>query len=202
MIAIDANGLAERARACDAVFELLFRVGDFVPEGAPALATYGTSERIDDGELRRYVGSANERSTSQDPAFGLRQLVDIASRALSSGVNDPTTAVQAIDQIHDLLLRLGSGRLHSGAMRDGDGKIRLIVPTRDWDDYVHLAIEEIRLYGAGSIQVTRRLNAMLEDLEDRLPVCRSAALNAQSALLTRAVARSFEEPDDQRRALA
>ena len=91
----------------------------------------------------------------------MRLLVDIAERSLSeSAFQDPTTAVQAIDRLHDILRHLA--RRPFEAMRSGeDGEIRLLVKTMTWENYVHLAFDEIRMAGAGSPQVSRRLVAAL-----------------------------------------
>ena len=101
---------------------------------------------------------------SQAVAFGFRQLVDIAERALSPAVNDPTTAVQAIDQIHDLLRRLVGAEFPTGYYCDVDGALRALRPTHNWDDYVEVAFTEIRRYGHDSLQVHRRMRAAISDL--------------------------------------
>ena len=101
-----------------------------------------------------------------DPAFGFRQLVDIAERALSPGVNDPTTAVQCIDQIHALLRRI-AGRPEPEAVQvDGEGRPRVLLPVLTWESLVRLSFEEIRHWGASSLQVRRRLGHVLDDLAD------------------------------------
>jgi uncharacterized membrane protein len=105
-----------------------------------------------------------ERTFAQDPKYPLRLLVDIAIKALSPAINDPTTAVQAIDQIEDLLRRLGRRDLDAGYARDADGKLRLDYPMPTWDDYLTLAFDEIRQYGTTSVQVMRRLRSALVDL--------------------------------------
>ena len=90
-------------------------------------------------------------------------LVDIAERSVSdSPFQDPTTAVQAIDRLHDCMRQLVRRPLHDGRHRDEEGEVRLIEPAMTWDDYVHLAFDEVRLAGAGSPQVSRRLHAALE----------------------------------------
>lgn len=197
---IDLDGLRGLAERLEAVIELRLQVGDFVPAGAPALAAYGYDGEIDAGTLQRGIATAKERTLHQDAAFGLRQLADIASRALSPGVNDPTTAVQALDQIHDLLLRLGGRCLYSGVLRDANGEVRLLVPVHTWEDYLHLAIDETRLYGADSLQICRRLRALLEDLADRLPEARIPAVREQLELLDASVEASFNSQPDRDRA--
>lgn len=196
--AIDIEGFSEFAKREDVLVELRLQAGEFLPYRAPAAAIYGEAE-IKAEELASRIALAPERSFRQDAAFGLRQLVDIAARALSTGVNDPTTAVQAIDQIHDLLARLGLRRLYSGIIRDSDGDLRVVAPVHTWEDDVRLAIEEIRIYSADSIQVKRRLRVMLDDLIKRLPECRRPVLEEQSELLTTSIDAAFENEVDRER---
>ena len=105
--------------------------------------------------------------------FAFRIIVDIAIRALSPAVNDPTTAVLAIDQLERLLRELGGRQLDPGMIYDGADELRLIIPVPDWEDFVSLAVSEIRLYGISSIQVPRRLSAMLEHL---MEACQSVTI--------------------------
>jgi uncharacterized membrane protein len=102
-----------------------------------------------------------DRTFEQDPKYPIRLLVDIAIKALSPAINDPTTAVQAIDQIEDLLHRLGRRALDGGYAKDANGVLRLVYPMPTWEDYLTLAFDEIRQYGAGSVQVMRRLRSAL-----------------------------------------
>jgi uncharacterized membrane protein len=121
-----------------------------------------------------------ERALEHDPAYGFRMLVDIAERSLSeSPFQDPTTAVQAIDRLHDCLRQLADRSLDDGRYVDEDGVTRLTVPTMDWDAYVHLAFDEIILAGAGSPQISRRLIAALEDLSTVATDERSLVLREQ-----------------------
>ena len=105
-----------------------------------------------------------ERTIEQDATFAFRVIVDIAIKALSKAINDPTTAVVAIDQLHRLLRVVGRRHLHDDVIMDGSGKPRVIFRTPGWDDFVQLSCREIRLYGAENYQVARRLRAMLENL--------------------------------------
>jgi uncharacterized membrane protein len=132
----------------------------------------------------------------QDPAFAFRIIVDIASKGLSPAINDPTTAVLAIDQIHHLLRLVGGRHLADGRARDAAGRLRLVYRTPNWEDFVLLAVTEIRHFGGASIQVARRLRAMLENLVASLPEERSALLRRELALLQRAGERVFAEPED------
>ena len=109
-----------------------------------------------------------DRTFEQDPKYAIRLLVDIAIKALSPAINDPTTAVQALDQIEDLLLRLGRHDMDSGYASDAKGMPRLVFPMPTWEDYLALAFDEIRQYGTGSVQVMRRLRAALIALSESL----------------------------------
>lgn len=123
-------------------------------------------------------------------------MVDIAIKALSPAINDPTTAVQALDQIQDHLLRLGRKRLEIGNLRDSQGVVRLIVPYPTWEDFLHLAFEEIRFCGATSIQVMRRMRALISDLIAALPFERHAALEHHRERLNATIVRSFADEED------
>lgn len=138
----------------------------------------------------------SERSLEHDPAFGFRIIVDIAEKALSPAINDPTTGVLAIDQIEHLLHLLGEKQLDNGVVRDSSGEVRLVYRTPSWEDFVDLAVTEIRLYGANSPQVTRRLMAMFDNLIKAVPVKRSAVLNKELAHLLRTITSAFADRDD------
>jgi uncharacterized membrane protein len=120
---------------------------------------------------------------------------------LSPAINDPTTAVQALDQIEDLLRRLGRRQLGAGHARDSDGTIRVMFPVPTWQDYLALSFDEIRQYGAGSIQVGRRLRAALVGLSETIAVGdRRAAVQKYLDHLNLGIGRSSF--DDQDRAAA
>ena len=136
----------------------------------------------------------------QDPAFAFRVIVDIAAKGLSPAINDPTTAVLALDQIHHLLRDVGQRHLDDERVRDKTGKLRLVYRTPDWEDFVKLAVTEIRQFGGASIQIARRLRAMLENLILTLPQVRATLLRRELAMLQRSSERYFAEPED--RALA
>src|SRR5262249_42608795 len=146
--------------------------------------------------LCQSIALGEERTLEQDPAFAFRVIVDIASKGLSPAINDPTTAVLAIDRIHYLLRHVGNRRLDTERAYDAAGRLRLIYRTPDWEDFVALAVTEIRHFGGASIQVARRLRAMLEDLIQTLPEERAALLRQELKLLHRSAERFFAEPED------
>lgn len=191
---VDEGQIVEAARASGCVIELRACVGDFVREGAPLFIVRGSWDGSGEGALRASVNFASMRTMVQDAAFGFRELVDIAERALSPGINDPTTAVQAIDQLHGLLGLLVLRPIPS-SRRDVDGKLAAILPRPGWSDYVALACDEIRRSGQGQIQVHRRLRAMLFDLLEVAPANRHAPLEEQIALLDRHLDEGFHGPE-------
>ncbi len=164
VVSLDAERLVKAAAKADVLLVLRHRVGEFVPEGAPLLAVHGDAQDLDVRAVLGAVTQARERTMQQDVAFGLRQLVDVAERALSPGINDPTTAVQALDEVHDLLRRLAVRPLDGGQRLDGDGRLRVLLRQERYEDYLSLALDEVEQYGADALQVQHRLDAMLEDL--------------------------------------
>jgi uncharacterized membrane protein len=200
IMAFGLSSLVQLAQEADATIELVPQVGDSVARSDPLFRVYGGTRPISYAELRGCVAVGTERTLDQDPRFAFRILVDIANKALSPAINDPTTAVLVLDQIDNLLLYLGLQRLDEGLVRDRDGKLRVVYGTPDWPDYVTLATAEIRHYGEGSLQVIRRLRAMLEHLIASLPEDRRPPLQAELALLGNVAGRCFQDEEDRKRA--
>ena len=197
--ALDAGTLVALATAGDAVIEVTAAVGDTLVLGTAMLHVHG-GRPLDEARLRRAFALGGERTFEQDPKYAIRLIVDIAIKALSPAVNDPTTAVQALDQLEDLLLRLGRRRLEIGALRDGAGALRVVMPYPTWDDVLALAFDEIRYYGRDSVQVMRRMRALASDLMAALPAERHAALRRQQERLDAAIASSFPDALDKQEA--
>jgi len=200
ILAFDIRGLVSLAQQGDCVLEMIPQVGDFIASGDPLFQIFQGGENLSADQLQETVAVGQERTLEQDPAFAFRIIVDIASKGLSPAINDPTTAVLAIDQIHHLLRNVGSRRLDDERVRDASGRLRLAYRTPDWEDFVRLAVTEIRQFGGTSIQVARRLRAMLENLTQTLPEERCPRLRQELSLLHRSAERFFPEPED--RALA
>ncbi len=160
---VDEEHIVAIARDTDAIVELRAMVGDFVREGSTLFVVHGQWDGSGNSGLQSSVALGSERVMRQDAAFGFRQLVDIANRALSPGINDPTTAVQSLDRIHELLGLLALRSIPS-AGREVDGRLSVILPSPGWSDYVSLACDEIRRAGHDQIQIQRRLRALLVDL--------------------------------------
>jgi uncharacterized membrane protein len=200
VLAFDQKGLLTLAQRADCVIELVPQVGDHVAVGDPLFRTFQGGGAIPADALCQSVAVGQERTLEQDPTFAFRIMVDIANKGLSPAINDPTTAVLALDQIHHLLREVGDRYLGDGNVRDAAGRLRLVYRTPDWEDFVHLAVTEIRHFGSESIQIARRLRAMLENLIHTLPEARGTLLRHELTLLHRSAERSFSDPED--RALA
>ena len=196
ILAVDVASLVAEAQRRAGVIELVPRVGDFFASGEVLFRLYGGAVRVADRKLEAAVAFGPERTLEQDPMFAFRILVDIGLKALSPAINDPTTAVLAIDQVHRLLRVVGRRRLRGEAVCDAQGDVRLIVRTPDWEDFVHIACREMRACGANNVQVARRMAAMLDDLAALLPPVRRAALATERELLDRAVSAAFPFPED------
>ncbi|MGW2200961.1 DUF2254 domain-containing protein [Streptomyces sp. NPDC001774] len=179
------------------VLRVLPRIGDFVVPGTPILAVHG-------GTVPRRIGAAVsvgvERTYHQDLGFGLRQLADIGLRALSPAVNDPTTAVQCLDRITQILAAVAERPLGAVHHRDRKGTVRLVQDVPDWTDLVDLGLTEIRGCAPGSPQVSRRMLAGIDDLLLLVPDVRREPLVRHRTLLTHLVERT--EPETADRAFA
>ena len=196
VVAMNLNALAAEATRSDGIIEFVPQVGDFVGAQEPLFRLYGGACAVDASKLRAAVAFGSERTMEQDPMFAFRILVDIALKALSKAINDPTTAVLAIDQLQRLLQRVGNRDLRNELIRDAAGQLRLIFRTPNWEDFVHLACTEIRHSGAESIQVARRLRAMIETLIQTLPEHRHPALRHELKLLDLSVERLYVFAED------
>lgn len=194
--AINVEKLIQLAQDCDGRIEVVAAVGDTLLEDTPLLHVSGARYLVAERELRSSIELGEERTFEQDPKYAIRLLVDIAIKALSPAINDPTTAVQALDQIGDLLLRLGNRRLEVGSFKDDSGRLRLVIPFPSWDDFLHLAFEEILSCGAKSVQVMRRMKALIADLLTVLPAERHPALKYWQQRLDASITRSFEDAEE------
>ena len=168
VLGLDRHRLVQLAQANDCVIELLPRIGEYVPTGGPVFAVHGGSPPPE-RELLACLDLGRARTLYQDPTFGIRQLVDVGTQALSPAINQPSTTVQVIDRLHDLLLRLGWVPTPTGLHVDSETVVRLVEPTHEPSYVLNLAFREISQLGASSWHVTRRLAAAYDDLEEVSP---------------------------------
>jgi uncharacterized membrane protein len=194
---IDRGSLVQQATRAGALVVMALGVGDTVADGCVLLKVHGGTATLKQDRLLRAIRLEANRTFEQDPKYPIRLLVDIAIKALSPAINDPTTAVQAIDQIEDLVRRLGRYDLDVGYGRDAEGVLRLIYPMPTWEDYLELAFDEIRQYGTGSIQVMRRLrSALVELMESLARVDRVAIIHRYLHHLDLAIEQSAFDAED------
>ena len=192
--AVNVRGLVAWASRHDHLLVMQAAVGDFVTTGQPVIGVFGNASipARTSRELRGMIALGVERTIEQDPAFAVRIIVDVAVKALSAAINDPTTAVQAIDHLANVLALLGAMPLRGPlTFRDRQGVPRLLMPGRTWEDYLALGVTEIREYGSTSIQVMRRLRAMLEDLRASVQPEHRPAVEAEIAKLDATTATGF-----------
>ena len=202
IVAIGYEQLVEEARRADCLLELVPALGEFVPADAPLFFVHGASGHVEDDRLHDALILKLEPTLDEDVAYGLRLLVDIAQRSLAdSPFQDPTTAVQALDRLHDILRQLARRPFPDGRYRDEAGELRLTVRTMSWDAYVRLAFDEIRLAGAGAPRLARRMKDALLDLRSIAPPDRVGILDHELELLATATERQIDDEQDSDAAL-
>ena len=163
---IDANRLFELAKTHRVKARVMRRVGHFVPAGIP-LINISRGERLTEAagdEFRKAFDIGPSRTLQQDVEFGALQIVDIALRAISPAVNDPSTAINGIDQLSRILILFASRQEPASVIYDLPGEVRLIVPWIDFQGLLDSAFEQIRHYGAADVTVCLRLLRALGDI--------------------------------------
>ncbi len=183
IVGLSVASLQRIARRGNARIVVLLRTGDAVSTGSTFAAVDSDTVRARD--VSRCLLVRHERALKLDPLYALRIIVDVALRALSPAINDPTTAVRAIDEVEGVLRTAAPMRLGPVALRADGWEVQLPLPT--WSDVVDLALMEIADVGISQPQVTRRLTALLTDLLGELPEHRHAPLLRYQRLLARGV---------------
>jgi uncharacterized membrane protein len=189
IVEINQKEILKIAKKNNCTIKILPIVGAFLPEGAPLIHIYGKKPE----NLMKHIKIMTERTMERNILYGFRQLADMAVRANSTGINDPASSVQVIDQLHDLLRRMINRPINDLYIYDDAGVLRLFLRLPQWEDILHVAIDEIRLYGATSIQVVKRLRALLYDLYNIAPTQRKNSIKIQIDLLDKDVKKNFGE---------
>ncbi|MFG2990895.1 DUF2254 family protein [Streptomyces sp. NPDC048257] len=176
---IDVDALVAAAHRHDCSIALHVAPGRTVSREMPLAGVTGGDlpERV----LREALITGVERTFDQDPGLPFRLLVDIALRALSSAVNDPATAVESMDRLEDLLVRLADRELDIGRITDRAGEVRLTVPVPDWESYVRTVVDDLALAAAGSPMALRRMRDLLGRLLEQSPEDRRAVVRERLA---------------------
>jgi uncharacterized membrane protein len=191
---VDHEALVDIAAKGGCRLELVRGVGEFVPRDAPLLRVHGNGVRPDVTAARRAVSIGPERTMDQDGAFGIQTLVDVAQRSLTDSFNDPTTAVQALDRIHDCMRQLATRRLPDGRFRDAAGELRFTMPALTWEGYVALAFDSLRSHAEDAPPVLERMRDALEDIRSIAPAERRPPLDER----IRSLERPVDEPPSQK----
>lgn len=165
LVAVDGNGLIQAAREHDGVVIQRLGVGDFAVSGT----VLAELEAADPGELAEAATGAfelaRERSIVQDVAFPIRQLADVALRALSPSLNDPTTAENAAGAIAEALIRLAGGERPAAVRLDAEGVPRLHTLAPDLDDLVRLGFDQLRVSIGADPLLPGKLLGLLAEIE-------------------------------------
>ena len=195
---VDRARLLELAVKHDLVIEEEYPAGHHVVESTPIarwwprdVLSHPTEEDIEarGREIAASFSLAYERTASQDIGFGIRQLTDIAVRALSPGVNDPTTAVHALGHVSAVLGDLAELPPQAVALEDDDGSVRVLLCTHNFGELLRTALEQPRRYGSGDPDVAERLHQLIREVAFRARLADDrAALRAELALLGTSVA--------------
>ena len=180
---VDTRRLLDLAAASRVKVRVVRRVGQFVPERTPLLMVYRperlSAERI--GEFRNAFDLGPSRTLQQDIEFGVLQIVDIALKAISPAVNDPTTAISCVDQLSRLLIRFFSREMPEPLLYDLKGVARVHIRWIDLDRLLDSAFEQIRMYSKADIAVSMRLLRAYGDIAGT-----TEDLSLRKALLERA----------------
>ena len=196
--AIDRAALLRVAEQTGGFVDVVPVVGEYLASGRVVLRISGARADPEPRLVRRVFVLARQRTVDQDPAFVLRMLVDIAIRALSPAVNDPTTAVQVLDRVETLLVELAGRHPGPSIVVDDDGRARARVTAPRWSAYVELGLMEIRRYGADSPQVARRLTALYDRLDEVAGDGERGRVDLERRLLAEAVVAAFPDAEERR----
>ncbi len=196
---VDGDALLRVAGEMGTIIRMERGVGEFIVEGAPLVCIAGAVSAIDE-ELAACIDATftigHQRTMLQDAGFGIRQIVDVALKALSPGINDTTTAVTCVHYLSAILARLAARRFESPYRLD-EGELRVIARGPTFHDMLAEAFDQIRQNALGDVGVLLALLTALEVIADRTPDAqRRAALRHQAGLIGDAARRSIPEPRD------
>jgi uncharacterized membrane protein len=163
---VDTGRLTALAKFHHVKIRAVRRVGQFVPAGTPLLLAY-KGDRLPPANVSEILGAFDlgpSRTLQQDVEFGVLQIVDIALKAISPAVNDPTTAVTCVDQLSRILIRFASREVPASIFYDPPGIARASIPWIGFQGLLRSAFEQIRLYSKSDVAVSLRLLRALGDI--------------------------------------
>jgi uncharacterized membrane protein len=197
---IDLNSLLKTAERADAVIYVPHCVGDFIVQGKVLAEVIATTpgEELDE-EVCAAFSLGVQRSIQQDPAFGIRQMADVAMKALSPGVNDTTNAIMALDRISVIMIEL-SARCFPQRRRLLNGKLRLVASRPNYEDLLALSFDQLRQWGSDNPALLYRLLEVLGDLIDAsVSTRRQVVIQAYAKRVLATAEAHIKEPEDLRR---
>lgn len=205
LVRIDEQALLAAAEHAEAVVAFDRSPGSWLVEGTPVAAAWpcagpgivpadavGLADRMAEA-----LSIEPERTSEQDVAYGLRQLADVTAKALSPGINDPTTAVHALGHTSALLCELSACDLGPRLLRDEQDRVRVVLRRPSFAELLELAMTQARRYGAGDPVVMARLVALLQEVAwtVRLPDQRTAVREQLARLRVTAAAQDFDSSE-------
>ena len=195
--------LIEAARRAGGIIMISRVLGDPVAPGETVAVVLDAERAVASRLVRRGLIVGRARRLKNDPGFALRLMADVGIRALSPAVNDPSTAVEVLDQIERLLIAIGRSRFDDQLLRDAAGEVRVVyAPAPAWEDMLALALLEVQQYGCDSYQVQRRIGALLRRLVTELPAARRNAVAGFARRHRKAIDDGFSHEEDRDEAAA
>ena len=175
---LDSKRLVSLAKTYHVRIRVLRRVGQFVPAGVPLLALSKAGSLSDESlaDFRETFDLGPSRTLQQDVEFGVLQIVDIALKAISPAVNDPTTAISCVDQLSRILIRFASREQPERLLYDPPGVVRVGLQWIDFERLFESAFEQIRMYSKGDVAVSLRLLRALSDIAIGAPAANRPVL--------------------------
>lgn len=184
---VDVAAIVAAVQSDDACIHVAIAPGDFVGDADAAVEIWPEDAAVEEAKIRRNFVIGDERDLHQDSSFGIRQLTDIALRAISPGINDPTTAVTCIGYVAALLERLAGRALPPRVRRFDDRRVVAVVRRVDYREYVE-SLAEISRYAAGDARVVRQLLRACRSVRGAAERARSAELAALVDAIADAIA--------------
>jgi uncharacterized membrane protein len=198
---VDVETLMSFARETNTVLRLLRRPGHYIVQGMPLIHAF-PAEHVHEDMLRLLQGAfvlGNQRTAAQDVEFAILQLVEIAIRALSPGINDPFTAIACVDRLGSVFCRLAQRSFPSPCRYDDANQLRIIATPHTFSDLADAAFNPLRNYARSSVEVTIRLLesiAIIGSVTTRL--ADRPTLERHAEMIARGAAEAFPEEADRR----
>lgn len=181
--ALEYSALIQIASIHNCIIRVVPHMGDYINEGDPIVEVYGNCQLQPEQVLKAFIVET-ERDIYQDPAYGIRMLVDIALQALPRGAKAPTTANHVIQRLTSLLLMIAQRPEHSGAFADENNRICLLHSITTWKEFVGLGFNEIIYYGNDDPQTYQNLTRAIDYLLEKVPETHKPPLNHLKGLVS------------------